>query len=228
MASRCPACMRPEETCYCRYIEPVSTEIMFVFLMHPKEAKKQRTGTGRLASLSLPGSKIIIDIDFSNNNELNEILKDPHNIPLILYPSPAALYADGSENFYNEKISGLPEGKKIVLILIDATWFFAKKILRLSRNLEPIQKLSFKGTYKSEYTFKKQPEEFCLSTIETCYYVIKEFQTAGLVGNDCNPEPLMLVFRKMIEVQLQSEKEREAKGLPSRYAAGKAEADSAL
>ena len=220
MADKCYKCMRPEENCYCRFIVPVETDIMFVFLMHPKEAKKQRTGTGRLASLSLPGSKIIVDIDFTHNEELNAILKNPDYFPLILYPSDAALYADGSENFYNEKITKIPEGKKPVLILIDSTWFFAKKILRLSKNLEAIQKLSFKGMYKSQYEFKKQPGDFCLSTIETCYYVIKEFQNAGIVKSICDPEPLMDVFKKMVKFQIQSEIDREKKGLPCRYFGG--------
>ncbi len=217
MADKCFKCFRSLETCYCKYIVPVNTDILFIFLMHPKEAKKQRTGTGRLASLSLPGSKIIVGIDFTQNKELNDILQSSEYFPLILYPADEALFADGSENKHNDRIFKIPHGKKIALILIDSTWFFAKKILRLSKNLEGIQKLSFKGSYTSQFEFKKQPEEYCLSTIETCYYVIKEFQKAGIVDSFCNPEPLMSVFKKMVEFQLASEKERAVQGLPSRY-----------
>lgn len=218
MGTKCLKCMRPVGTCYCKYIKQINTDVIFIFLMHPKEAKKQRTGTGRLASLSLPGSKIIVDTDFTNNDVLNSILKNPDVVPLILYPCDEALYSDGSENFYNEKLPELPEGKTFALILIDSTWFFAKKILRLSKNLNGLQKISFKNKYTSQYRFKKQPAEYCLSTIETCYYVIKEFQSAGIISRECDPEPLLEVFNKMVEFQLQSEKEREVKGLPSRYA----------
>ena len=60
MAEKCYHCFRPKETCYCKDILPFDTEIHFVFLMHPKEAYKQKTGTGRLASLSLKNSEILI------------------------------------------------------------------------------------------------------------------------------------------------------------------------
>ena len=56
----CFKCMRPISSCYCKYTAPINCGIKFVFLMHPKEAKKQRTGTGRLACLCLPESEILM------------------------------------------------------------------------------------------------------------------------------------------------------------------------
>lgn len=217
MSEKCYKCMRPIETCYCKYIKPVYTDITFVFLMHPKEAKKQRTGTGRLASLSLPGSKIIVGVDFTENNELNTLLNNPEYLPLLLYPHKSALYADGTENAFHRSLGSVSEGKKLLLILIDSTWFFAKKILRLSKNLLPLEKVSFKNKYLSQYEFKTQPKDYCLSTIETCFYVIKEFQEASIVSTDCDPSPLMEIFKRMVNFQLQSERDRESQGIANRY-----------
>ncbi|MCF6334152.1 MAG: DTW domain-containing protein [Spirochaetales bacterium] len=41
---RCLKCFRPIQNCYCKNITPIDTGIKFVFLMHPHEAKKHRTG----------------------------------------------------------------------------------------------------------------------------------------------------------------------------------------
>ena len=61
--------------------------------MHPKEAYKQKTGTGRLACLSLIDSEIIIDVDFTNNKRLNALLADSQYFPIILYPGNDAITA---------------------------------------------------------------------------------------------------------------------------------------
>ena len=60
MRDFCYKCFRPKDSCVCEVLKPFDPGIKFVFLMHPKEAKKQRTGTGRLASLCLPESEILM------------------------------------------------------------------------------------------------------------------------------------------------------------------------
>ena len=61
--------------------------------MHPKEAKKQKTGTGRLAHLCLPESEIFVGIDFTNNKQLNDLLQNPKYYPVLMYPSDNAVNA---------------------------------------------------------------------------------------------------------------------------------------
>ncbi|MBR0546266.1 MAG: DTW domain-containing protein, partial [Treponema sp.] len=46
MSYRCPRCMKKGEFCLCKYTEEIDSGIKFVLLMHPKEVKKNRTGTG--------------------------------------------------------------------------------------------------------------------------------------------------------------------------------------
>ncbi len=208
----CYSCLRPISSCYCKYIRRFDSGVKFVFLMHPKEAKRQRTGTGRLASLTLEGSEILVGVDFSENKRLNALLADPSYYPVLLYPGPDAWTA-GKEGFRD--ILG---GRKLLVIIIDSTWACSKKMIKLSRNVLALPKLSFSGSYRSIYTFKKEPKEYCVSSIESCYYLIKELQAASLLSPELDPEPLMDVFRQLVKFQLSKENERIASGLPGSHA----------
>ncbi len=222
MADKCYRCFRPMETCYCKYIKEVETGIKFVFLIHPKEAYKQRTGTGRLAHLSLPDSELIIGIDFTQNKRIQELLSDDRYFPVVMYPGEDAWTAGGVRQEEPRTLKEALAGRQLLVFLVDATWPCAKKMLKLSPNIMSLQKISFNAGYKSEYTFKKEPRDDYLSTIETCYYLIKELQAAGVCPfgmRENEAEPLMEVFRRMVRFQIDSQKEREAAGLPDRYQA---------
>ncbi len=191
--------------------------------MHPKEAYRQRTGTGRLASLSLIDSEIIVGIDFTRNARLAGLLADPSFYPVVLYPGPDAWRA-GDAGFAAElRRCGVGAQfasgrKKLVVLVIDATWFCAKKMLRLSPNLLTFPRLSFSGSYRSQFEFKKQPADGCVSTIESCYYLIRELQSAGIAAPETDPEPLLRVFKKMVSFQIESEIRRIESGTPGRHA----------
>lgn len=217
MAEKCLQCFRPLSTCYCPYITATDTGIKFVFLMHPKEAYHQHTGTGRLASLSLVDSEIIVGIDFTQNKRLNVLLADSAYFPVVLYPAEDAFTAQ-SPQLKESLEPALGGGKRrLLVIVVDATWFFAKKMLRLSPNVRNLPKLSFQQLYTSEFTFKKQPAEGCVSTIESCYHLIRELQGAGLVDSKIDATPLMSVFRRMVDFQLEAEQNRIALGIPGRH-----------
>ncbi len=215
----CPKCFRPAKTCYCKYIQPVKTGVKFVFLMHPKEAYKQRTGTGRLSQLTLVDSEIIVGVDFTRNNRVNALINNPAYIPMLLYPGDDAFTAESFANY--ARTNGVLEdglNRQLLVFVVDSTWFFAKKMLRLSPNVRNLQKLSFTSAYRSQFKFKTQPAAECLSTIESCYYLIKELQAAGLTS-PCNPEPLMDIFKRMVDFQLESQARREESGEADRYQA---------
>lgn len=208
----CYRCLRPLSSCYCKYIRPFDSGVKFVLLMHPKEAKRQRTGTGRLAHLTLEYSEILVGVDFSENKRLNALLADPAYYPVLLYPGPDAWTA-GREGF-RECLGN----RKLLVIIIDSTWACSKKMIKLSRNVLALPKFSFSGSYRSIYTFKREPKEYCVSSIESCYYLIKELQAASVLPAKVNPEPLMDVFRELVKFQLQKENERITLGLPGSHA----------
>lgn len=212
MRELCFKCLRPKDTCFCKFLPPFDCGVKFVFLMHPKEAKKNRTGTGRIAHSGLIDSEIIMGIDFTKNERLCQLLADPQYYPVLLYPG---------EDAWNAKKEGFKEeigNRKILAIIIDSTWFCSKKMLKLSTNVTSLPKISFYGSYRSIYTFKREPSEECVSTIETCYYLIKELQSTQIIDKNIEPEPLMTAFKEMIKFQLQKENDRIEGKIPNTHA----------
>lgn len=212
MRQICYTCLRPLDTCLCRFVPPFDSGIKFVFLMHPKEAKRNRTGTGRVAHAGLIDSEILTGIDFTKNERLCQLLKDERYYPVLLYPG---------EDAWNAKKKGFKAeigNKKLLAIIIDSTWFCSKKMIKLSTNIMALPKLSFAGSYRSIFTFKKEPSEECVSTIETCYYLIKEMQDAEIVNREVNPECLMTAFKELIKLQIQKENDRIDGKLPNSHA----------
>ena len=91
MAERCFECFRPQSHCLCEYAKPVvESGIKFIFLMHPKEARHQRTGTGRLSHIALKDSEIIVGIDFSKNQHFLDLINDEKYFPMLMYPGEDA------------------------------------------------------------------------------------------------------------------------------------------
>ena len=202
MSERCFKCFKPKSVCLCKYSAKIDCGAKFIFLMHPKEFRRQRTGTGYLAHLCLKDSEVIVGLDFSANKRLQELLLDPQFFPVLMYPDENALTVN-KEGFKDQ----LAERKLLILIL-DATWFCSKKMIQHNPFLLELPKLSFSGSYRSIFTFKREPSPECISTIECCYYMIKEMQAANMANASIDPEPLMNIFKAMIKLQLTAENER--------------------
>lgn len=213
MSERCYRCFRPLGNCFCGGIVPQDTGIKFVFLMHPKEAYKQKTGTGRLSALSLAGSEILVGINFDGNARLAELIsaRDGQGgygdgkgfYPVVLYPSANAWHSDDSA--FREALAG----RRLLVIILDATWFFARKILNLSACLRGLPCLSFGAAYRSEFRIKRQPAPECLSTIESAAYLIRELKEAGLANRDADETRLLSLFRSMVDFQIGAEQARQ-------------------
>lgn len=194
--SKCYKCFRPIKNCYCKYIKPIKTDIKFIFLIHPKEAYKQKIGTGRLAHLSMFDSNLIIGVDFSDNLIVNKYINDTLYHCVVLYPGSDSLTV--SSEIFKQNISL----KKLLVFIIDATWTLAKKMLRLSVNLQKLPAITFNNKYVSKFIIKSQPESFYLSTIESVFYLIKEMQNEDMIKRSINPDGLMEIFQKMIDFQI--------------------------
>jgi DTW domain-containing protein YfiP len=164
--------------------------------MHPKEYKKERNGTGHTTNLQLENSEIIVGVDFTNNNRVNEILSKENSCSFLLYP--------GKDNF-NLSIRKSSEinsfmGNSPYIFLLDGTWPCARKMLRLSRNLQKLKRVSFDNEIKSKFIIKQQPESLCLSTIESVYTVLNLLKEGDL--EQCEMKDFLIPFEKMIEYQL--------------------------
>lgn len=192
----CYACRRARVNCLCASIRPFATRLRFVILMHEEEAKKQKTGTGRLARLCLENSELLVGVDFSADARVNELLRDPAYAPFVLYPGPKAV------NFKTLDPAALSPGKKPLIFVIDGTWRTARSVLNRSRNVGALPRLSFSGNYVSQFAIKHQPRAHCVSTIEAIYYLCGEAEAAGLENAGSAREGLMKVFRELVDKQL--------------------------
>lgn len=189
--------MRPSSSCICKYTNPIQTNTHFIILMHPKEYKKEKNGTGRMTHLQLENSEIIVGVDFTNNKRVNEILSNVTSSSFLLYP--------GKENF-NLSISKGSEiisfmGENPYIFLLDGTWPCARKMLKLSKNLQQLKRVSFDNKIKSKFIIKQQPESLCLSTIESVYTVINLLKEGGL--EQCESKDFLIPFEKMLDYQVE-------------------------
>lgn len=192
----CYVCRRVKKHCLCGSVKPFATRTRFVILMHEEEAKKQKTGTGRLARLCLANAELLVGIDFSANSRVNELLADPAYAPFVLYPGPSAA------NFAALPAGALPEGKTPLVFVIDGTWRTARSILAKSRNVRGLPRLSFERPYVSKFSIKRQPMAHCVSTIEAVYHLIGEAGEAGLEAAGAAREVLPDLLKKIVDTQV--------------------------
>lgn len=203
----CYQCWRKKSLCFCDHINSFSTQTEFVLLMHPKEAKKQKLGTGRLTHATLENSRVITDICLDDNLEMKELLNDKSKHVMLMYPALDSLFIDEGTEFPKRlERPILNEGKTLTLLLLDATWPCAKKMMKLSTCLHNLPKVSFSQNYQGRFLIKHQPHENCLSTLETIYHSIRGLRKLGLenrVNEEVAPEENLLhLMDKMIEFQI--------------------------
>lgn len=163
--------------------------------MHPKEFKEEKVGTGRLTSLQLHNSQIIMGVDFTQNETVNNLIEN--NDCYILYPTPNSINISHNDNQFFQSYSN--ERQKVIFI-IDSTWAFAKKILKLSKNLSSLQSISFENKEISKFVFKQQPYPECLSTIESTKKVLELLNNAEIENTKL--DQFLRPFEKLLEQQI--------------------------
>ena len=191
----CYECYRPKSSCICEFVtNPIKTNTKFVILMHPKEFRKTKNGTGHMTNNSLENCELHVGIDFTKNKRVNELLNNPTYEPYVLYPDV---------NSIKLNTQALTSEKTALVFIIDSTWPCSKKILRLSKNLQNLKKISFDHDKSSQFKIKTQPNQYCLSTIESTLCVLEQLNTHK---TENIPEEkllnFLLPFEKMDDYQL--------------------------
>ena len=67
--------------------------------------------------------------------------------------------------------------------------------------MHDIPKVSFQNTYTSNFSIKHQPESYCLSTIETIYHLIEEFNEFNIESTQNHHQQLVQILERMIHIQ---------------------------
>lgn len=185
----------------------MATRTKFAFLMHPKEFKQEKAATGRLTHLCLANSVLHVGIGFDDHAEVQALVRDPVNVPVLLYPGPDALNlsdAASSDAPPAASFSALNtqlENRTLVVFLLDATWSLGRKMLRLSPSLQRLPRVMFTPSAPSRYLIKQQPHPACLSTLEATHELLIALERAGLDRYPL-PEQLLGLFQRMQDFQL--------------------------
>lgn len=196
----CYECHRLQKNCLCHLIKPFETKIKFVILMHPMEAKKEKMGTGRISLAMLKNSSMIMGVDFSEDAEVNALINDPENSCFTMYPGEKSINVSDHDVAPLKNL--LEKKKQIIVFLIDGTWPCAKKMMRLSKNIRSLPRVSFTANHTSIFEIKEQPADFCLSTLESIHFFIQECNRRGLEETDKKEDQMIEVFKAMIDFQM--------------------------
>ena len=181
----------------------METRSRIVLLMHPKEYRRQKTGTGRLATLHLANSEIIPGIAFDAHPRVRELLGDPASRAFLLYPSPGAInLSEGGERLGAAALAEDLKGRRLVVFLVDSTWACSHAVLRESPGIAALPRLRFQPRDLSRWIIKRQPRDYCLSTIEAIHELLCALEAAGL---DSYPDKhrLLEAFAAMQDYQVE-------------------------
>ncbi|MBL7715649.1 MAG: DTW domain-containing protein [Bdellovibrionales bacterium] len=192
--NRCLKCNRSGSTCYCDEIRahaPIVASTQIVILRHPRE-RKRSVGTAQMTHLMLKGSRLITDRDFDGHPQVQAITADPERVCVVLFPKPGCRNIEENPFTPQELL-----GKKLTVFVIDGTWLDARQILRSNPGICSLPAISFNASKESEYQFRKQPAEHCLSTIESIQRVLSLTEPGLSTG------ALLEVFRSMVQTQLE-------------------------
>ena len=226
----CYRCFWPQPLCWCGSITPMATRTRFVFLMHPKEFKQEKAATGRLTHLCLTNSEVRMGIEFDAHDDVQALIRDPQNFPVLLYPGRDAinlsegrarpLGAPSSRDEASDSNPGGPSGpalpvgspavaalaeqlhdRRLVVFILDATWALGRKMLRLSPSLQRLPRIMFTPSAPSRYVIKQQPHAGCLSTLEATHELLGALERAGLDRYPL-PDQLLGLFARMQDFQM--------------------------
>jgi DTW domain-containing protein len=195
----CYHCFWPKALCWCPTLQPMETRTRFVFLMHPKEFKHEKAGTGRLTHLCLPNSELHMGLAFDDHSALRNLLEDPGYWPVLLYPGRTALNL--SDETQLPAIRASLGQRSPLVILLDATWSGARKMLKLSPVLQRLPRIMFTPAAPSRYIIKQQPQAGCLSTLEAVHELLTVMERTGL-DRYSRPEQLLGLFQRMQDFQI--------------------------
>jgi DTW domain-containing protein YfiP len=190
------------------------TRTKFVILMHPYEFKRIKANTGRLTHICLPDSALFVGESFDTHEDVQALISDPKNYPVLLYPGKEALDLSTIE-LSDPQLSTLNaqlQSRRLVVFLLDATWRLARPMLRKSLTLQALPKVMFTNAAPSRYRIKLQPEPGCLSTLEAVHEMLLALDRTGLDAYTL-PNQLLDLFERMQDFQIKRTAETRALGI---------------
>jgi DTW domain-containing protein YfiP len=162
----CRGCGRALVTCFCDRITVLPTRTRILLLQHPRE-QRVAIGTARMARLALPNSQLRVGLDFAEDREVRAALAQSA-ATYVLFPGPGA-----------SPIEQLPRDLSITLIVLDGTWWQAHKLLKLNPAIAALPRVAFRPRQPSAYVIRREPADFCVSTIEALATALEVLEPDG-------------------------------------------------
>lgn len=180
----CYRCFKPAVTCICAITPRVDNQIGIIILQHPRE-RFHAVGTERIARLGLANARVEMLAQWTDASAIRARIPAGAS---LLYPGPGA-----------RDLRSIPtQERPSHLVLIDGTWFQAKKIHDAHSWLGELPQLSLSPSKPSRYRIRREPKPHYVATIEAIVEALSllEPATAGLDG-------LLRSFVTMVDHQAQ-------------------------
>ncbi len=198
----CSHCLRPEQTCICRWIAPTAHAVDVLILQHPAETRHAK-GSARLLHLSLPNSRLVIGEVF-DEQALQALLYGPAEArkqPVLLYPDTPddANLMQPANTFDMSRTRDMArlDLQPLRLVVLDGTWRKSRKMLYANTLLQSLPRLALRDAPASHYLIRKARGAHQLSTLEaTCYALMQ------LEDDDVKYAPLLLAFKNFVAEQM--------------------------
>jgi len=176
----CQHCQRPKNACVCAFITPIKNDIHVVVLQHPSEVSHAK-GTIPLLAKSLSSCQIIVGEDFTNNEQLQQILSNYQ--ALLLYPSENSkelcaltddLFQHSGFKEVHENTHCKVKAKPYCLIILDGTWKKAYKMFMLCQMLKQLPQVCLPESLANagQYHIRTVAKKNALSSLEACCYAL--------------------------------------------------------
>jgi DTW domain-containing protein YfiP len=180
---RCKRCRMHGSLCICEMIPRAQTRTRLVLVIHRFEDRKP-TNTGRLATLCLPNSEILVR--GHEDRPSAPIPVGPETQPLLLFPAEDALPIEPFAQ----------SARPVTLIVPDGTWRQASKVRSRVPGLRDVPCVTLPQGERSQYRLRFDPHAQGLATIEAIARAFAILEGDG--GADVRRH-LEWVFRAMVE-----------------------------
>jgi hypothetical protein len=186
MRVRCRRCLRPTAFCVCEHLPSLATRTRVVILQHPREARLAICSAW-LCHAALPGSELIQGVRLDQHPRVQPLLEEAGT--WLLYPGEGSTSA-----------AALAAAPPRTLLVIDATWTQAVKLLKTNPRLAALPRLGIGAGQVSPSSYgglRREPVEGHLATIDAVAEAL-----GVLEGDPVRFAPMRTAFRLAVERQL--------------------------
>lgn len=190
----CPACLRAQSACICRWIVTLASRVELLVLQHPREVRNAKN-SARLLHLCLAGSRLEVGETFCAA-ALDALLHADGRTPLLLYPDTPGDASLGIAPPPRLPPEPLLEPERLRLVVLDATWRKSRKMLYLNPALQRLPRLALQDAPASAYRIRKAHAPHQLSSFEAAVHAL-----AQLEENPLHYRPLLAAFDGFVQQQ---------------------------